>query len=102
MKKITFEMWGKNYKEYKKSNKKLSFDEWWLITGLIDKEMDYFDAQINDLKDSLKDYRKWLKEAKSETEKEWASDNIKSTQQEIKEARQSIKQLEKLCKILNY
>lgn len=78
------------YKQYKANNKKgLSFNDWYILTGLLDKEISYFEAELNDTKDDKKIY--------AETPEEKAEYNEK-----IKEIRKTINELKRVCKHLNY
>ena len=45
-----------NYKDYKSDKKKLSFENWWILTGLLEKEISYLEDQIATEKENGKYY----------------------------------------------
>ena len=78
-----------NYKDYKRDNKKLSFNNWWVLTGLLEKEISYIESEIESEKENGKYYDDTPEEKQTR----------KNT---IKELRKQLKELNTISEKLHY
>ena len=94
------QIWRKEHAKYKKEKGKLNFSEWWVLTGLIEKEQSWIEAEIEEKKETLKSWRD--ERNGGYYSEDFINEKIAETRDEIKQLKKDLKQLETISKKLHY
>ena len=100
-KNVIKDLYKNDYKQYKKTTTKpLTFEEWWTLTGLIEKEQGWLEATIEEKKKDIRYCREDLKSGYGE--ENFINERLNDLKKEVKDLRKDIKQLKAIASKINY